>query len=319
MRSPKATSRWSGRLTSRALPEHDPALATLTDQQRAQLVAVWLSRAASERRVADAFEVIHGALISARSDPVLIALAARAVDDEHRHAELCRVVATRCAGRELEPPARLTLVTPEHRGAPARLVPTLHVIGHCAMNETFASSFLEVSLHLAEAPLGRAALRELLSDEIDHARIGWAHLAELSERQRTELSPWLDSLVHANLKMWRDTPRATATDAALHGHGAPPAQAIERALLGAVRDLIIPGLARFGLPTRSLELWLAAGAPTGSARPQSSCVEAGREPAFAPCESGTYGVATNGQAVCSGSATRPPPHRFPRLKKSPAP
>lgn len=169
------------------------------------------------------------------------------------------------------------------------------------MNETFASSFLEASLGQAQAPLGRAALRELLSDEIDHARIGWAHLAELSERQRTELSPWLDSLVHANLKMWRETPRAAATDAALHVHGAPPAPAIERALLGAVGDLIIPGLARFGLPTRSLELWLAAGAPTAGARPRSSCLEARREPAFAPFESGTYSTATDGQADCSGS------------------
>jgi hypothetical protein len=256
------STRWAGRLTSRPLPEHDLTLEALTDQQRGQLAAVWLGRAASERRVAEAFEVIHGALASAHSHSSLSALAARAVDDEHRHAELCRVVASRCAGRELAAPARLPLVQPEHREAPARLVPTLHVLGHCAMNETFASAFLEVSLGLAQAPLGRAALRELLSDEIDHARIGWAHLAELSEQQRKELAPWLDSLVYANLKMWRDTPRATATDAELHRHGAPPPEAIERALIGAIRDLIIPGLARFGLPTRSLSLWLASGAPT---------------------------------------------------------
>jgi hypothetical protein len=273
----RATQRWSGRLTSRSLPERDPALEALTDQQRAQLVAVWLSRAASERRVADAFEVIHGALASTRSEPSLLALAARAVDDEHRHAELCRVLASRYAGRELEPPGRLTLVTPEHRGAPARLVPTLHVLGHCAMNETFASAFLEASLSLAEVPLGRAALRELLSDEIDHARIGWAHLAGLGEHQREELAPWLDSLVYANLKMWRDTPRAAATGPALHRHGAPPPQVIEQALLGAVRDLIIPGLARFRLPTRSLELWLAAGAPTGGAHQPAYCRNTRRE------------------------------------------
>jgi hypothetical protein len=269
-----ATKRWAGRLTSRPLPAHDPTLETLTDEQRAELVAVWLSRAASERRVADAFGVIHGALQSTRSDALLRGLAARAVDDEHRHAELCRVVASRCAGRELEPPARLTLVQPEHQGAPARLIPTLHVLGHCAMNETFASAFLETSLGCAQTPLARAALRELLSDEVDHARIGWAHLAELSEHQRAELTPWLDSLVYANLKMWRDAPRAVATDATLHRYGAPAAEAIERALLGAVRDLIIPGLAHFELPTRSLELWLAAGAPTGGGHRQSSCLEA---------------------------------------------
>lgn len=268
-------TRWAGRLTSRPLPTHDRALEALTDEQRAELVAVWLSRAASERRVADAFQVIHRALESVHSDASLRALAARAVDDEHRHAELCRVVASRCAGRELEPPARLTLVEPEHQGAPAWLVPTLHVLGHCAMNETFASAFLEASLGCAEAPLGRAALRELLSDEVDHARVGWAHLAELSELQRAELAPWLDSLVYANLKMWREAPRVVVTDATLHRHGAPTPLGIERALLGAVRDLIIPGLARFRLPTRSLELWLAAGAPTTGLSPHSCCLGPG--------------------------------------------
>lgn len=274
--------RWAGRLTSRPFPEHDATLESLTDTQRAQLAAVWLGRAASERRVADAFELIHRALESRGSGLSLRSLAARAVDDELRHAELCRVVASRCAGRELEPPARLLLVPPEHRGAPAHLLPTLHVLGHCAMNETFASAFLEASLGLAEAPLGRAALRELLSDEIDHARIGWAHLAELPERERAELTPWLDSLVYANLKMWRDTPRASTTDAALHRHGAPPAHAIEQALLSAIRDLIIPGLARFNLPTRSLEVWLAAGAPTsGDQQPAGAHVcQSGQRPAL---------------------------------------
>jgi hypothetical protein len=268
-----ATKRWAGRLTSRPLPEHDPALETLTDSRRAQLVTVWLGRAASERRVAEAFEVICDDLRHRQGGPSPKALAARAIDDELRHAEICRVVASRYAGRELEPPPRLTLLQPEHHGAPARLVPTLHVLGHCAMNETFASAFLETSLRLAEAPLARAALRELLSDEIDHARIGWAHLAELRAKERAELAPWLESLVHANLKMWRDTPRATTTDAALHHHGAPPAQAIEEALLGAVRDLILPGLAHFRLPTRALQDWLATGAPTAGTGPEARCLD----------------------------------------------
>lgn len=262
MSSDLGQGRWGGRLTSRPLPEHDVEVDGLADEQRAELVAVWLARAGSERRVADAFEVIRDALAARRSNAELVALATRAVDDEHRHAELARRVASRVAGRELEPPARLTLIVPEHRGAPARLLGSLHILGHAAMNETFASAFLEASLGLARAPLARAALRELLSDEIDHARIGWAHLAELNERERAELVPWLDSLVHANLKMWRNAPRPYTSDALLHHHGAPPAEVVERALIGAVADLIVPGLAHFGLPTRSLQTWLGQGAPT---------------------------------------------------------
>ena len=254
--------RWGGRLTSRPLPEGDKEIDRLSDTQRGELALVWLGRAASERRVADAFEVIHEALQELGSDAELCALAARAVDDEHRHAELSRLVATRFAGRELDPPARLTLVVPEHPGAAPKLLSTLRVLGHCAMNETFASVFLEASLDLARGAFARAAVRELLSDEIDHARIGWAHLAELSAADRAELAPWLPSMVRANLKMWRDSPRPYPMDPMLHRHGAPPAHAVEQALLSAIRELIIPGLERFGLSTSTLAAWLAEGAPT---------------------------------------------------------
>jgi hypothetical protein len=261
-RSGGATGRWGGRLTGRPLPDRDAELEHLSDEQRGELVAVWLGRAASERRVADAFEVIEGDLRALGAGGELVRLAARAVDDEHRHAELSRLVASRVAGRELDPPARLALVVPEHPGASPRLVHTLHVLGHCAMNETFASAFLEVSLSLARAPLARAALRELLSDEIDHARIGWALLAELGDAERAELAPWLPALVRANLAMWRTSPRPYPTDPTLHLHGAPPADAVEHALTTALSDLILPGLEQFGLPTAPLEIWLAGGAPT---------------------------------------------------------
>lgn len=252
-------------MTSRPLPLSDPEVDQLAPEQRDELAEVWLARAASERRVSDAFVAVRFALERLESSPQLLSLAARAVDDELRHAELCRVVASRFAGRELAEPERLSLAIPQHRGATDDLLPSLHVIGHAALNETFASAFLEVCLEFAKAPLARAAVRELLSDEIDHARIGWAHLAESSAARRKSLAPWLFSLAHANLKMWRDTPRAYPADAALHRHGAPPAEAVERALVGAVRDLVIPGFASLGLPTGPLATWAARGAPTTDA------------------------------------------------------
>jgi hypothetical protein len=258
-----AWGRWGGKLTSRPLPEGDAEIDRLADPQRRELAAVWIARAASERRVADAFEVVRDALRGLGGRAELSALAARAVDDEYRHAELSRVVASRFAGRELEPPPLLSLAVPEHAGAPPGLVPTLHVLGHCALNETFAGAFLEASLERAGGGLARAALRELLSDEIDHARLGWAHLASLREGERAEVARWLPAMVRANLAMWRATPRPYPSDPALHRHGAPPADAVEGALVGAVRDLIIPGLEHFAVPTGALRAWLARGAPAG--------------------------------------------------------
>lgn len=254
--------RWNGRLTNRPLPAYDAEIDRLSDGQRHELALIWLARAASERRVADAFAVIRNALEDLNSNDEQITLAARAIDDEYRHAELSRQTASRFAGRELEAPPRLELVVPEHPGASPRLLRTLHILGHCAINETFASAFLEASLLYASGKLARAALRALFSDEIDHARLGWAHLAGLSDDERREIIPWLPALLRANLKMWRDTARPYPTDPVLHAHGAPPAEAVERALLDAIRLLIIPGLAHFGLPAEPIREWLDAGAPT---------------------------------------------------------
>jgi len=239
--------RWGGQLTRRPLPERDAEVGQLSDAQRATLAELWLTRAASERRVADAFGVIAGDLVSLDAPPDVTALARRAVDDEHRHAELARLVASRYAGRELEPPPRLALVVPEHPGASPRLAWSLHVVGHAVMNETFASAYLEASLGLARAPLARAALQALLADEIDHARIGWAHLASLDGADRRALVPWLPSLLASNLAMWRAIRRPGPEALGLARHGVLSSAAVERALTGAVRELIVPGLARFGL------------------------------------------------------------------------
>ncbi|HEX6276103.1 MAG TPA: hypothetical protein VFZ53_23845 [Polyangiaceae bacterium] len=257
-----SAGRWGGRLTGRALPDSDADIDALDDAQRAELTLVWLGRTASERRVADAFEVVRDALVELHAPDDVVKLATRAVDDEYRHEELSRRVASRFAGRDLEPPPRLTLVVPEHPGADGALLHTLHVLGHCAMNETFASVFLETSLAFAKAPLARAAVQELLSDEIDHARLGWAHLGGLDSKRRAEVAPWLLPMIRANLKMWRDTPRPYSTDPAIHRQGAPPADAVETALRGAITDLMIPGLERLGLPTVELRGWVSAGAKT---------------------------------------------------------
>ncbi len=254
--------RWGGKLTSRPLPEAEETVHALTDVERSELAEVWLGRAASERRVADAFVVVRDALVALHADSAMIALAARSIDDEHRHAELSRLVASRFAARALDSPPPLPLAVPSHARASESLRHTLHVVGQCAMNETLASAFLEASLEQTEGVMARVALRELLSDEIDHARLGWAHLAACSEKTRSEVAPWLLGMAKGNLKMWRTSPRPYPSSARLHAQGAPSAHTVEDALLSAMRDLIIPGLARLALPTEALRAWLAEGAPT---------------------------------------------------------
>ncbi|HEX6766906.1 MAG TPA: hypothetical protein VF103_15530 [Polyangiaceae bacterium] len=258
-----ASGRWGGRLTKRPLPESDPLLDELSRDDRRALADVWLGRAAMERRVADAFAVIRDALRRRNAAFALVRLAERAIDDEYRHAELSRVVASRFAGEELAAPKRLALEVPKHASASAELRDTLFVVGQCVLNETTASAFLEACLAHAHGAVAKSALRELLSDEIDHGRIGWAHLASLSEATRAEVSRWLLPMAFLNLRTWREqSPEDPEHRSAWTLHGAPPHEVIHRALVDALRTLIVPGLKELRMRTDALDAWLDDGAPT---------------------------------------------------------
>ena len=259
--SVRRDGRWAGAITSRPLPD-DATLDDLSLTQRLVLADVWRGRAASERRVSESFTVVRDALVSLDAPRELVDLATRAIDDEMRHAELSRVVASRYALHAIDHPPPLVLELPLHAGAGERLRHILQVVGHCAFNETIASAFLEAAIAEATAPLARAALRELLSDEIDHARIGWALLASLDATTRAEVERWLPRMAIANLRMWRDANRTYADDVSLGAHGAPSVASVERALLLAFRDLILPGFAHLGMGTAKIAVWLEAGAPT---------------------------------------------------------
>jgi hypothetical protein len=261
-----ANGRWGGRLTGKPLPDRDPSLEALSPGARRKLAGIWLSRAAMERRVADSFGVIAAALRRRRAPEHLIRLAERSIDDEYRHAELSRVVASRFADRELSSPALLDLQVPAHHGASPELRDTLHVVGQCVLNETTATAFLETCMAHAKGRLARSALRELLSDEVDHGRIGWAFLASTSLHTRRQVGRWLLPMAYLNLRLWKEeSPRDPDHLPELGAHGAPPGEVIHAALVGALETLIIPGLQQLDVPTEAVERWLANGAFTDRA------------------------------------------------------
>jgi hypothetical protein len=253
--------RWGGRVTSRALPDASEELAALDPSLARALTQIWWMQAATELRVATSFAVVHRALTDLGAEAGLVSLAARAVDDEHRHRALCLELAERYAGCAVEPPPALPAQQPAHALAAnedERRV--LFVLGQCALNETFASAYLTTAHRGATSALARAALNELLRDEIDHARLGWAYVSTLRPEMRASISDWLVPLTVANLREWR-TSAASHTEAHV-AHGVPHAEAVRAALDEVVREVLVPGFARAGLDVRGLERWARAGLPT---------------------------------------------------------
>ncbi|MDP3274537.1 MAG: hypothetical protein Q8Q09_05035 [Deltaproteobacteria bacterium] len=259
----RVDGRWGGKVTRRELPANSPEIATLSLVDRASLANLWLSQSATERRVAESFAVVHRALVALSADKNLIEIAERGIDDEHRHAALCHHMAEQYAGRELATAPTLPFVHPAHREASSEAErQALFVIGQCVFNETLASAYLEAAMSKATAPIARAALSELLSDEIDHARIGWAFLSMLEPSARQSLQSWMLPLAVCNLREWRAVAKPIEHAEVLEAHGAPSYITVQEALLEGLSSLVVPGLQTMGFDVSSMRAWLDQGAVT---------------------------------------------------------
>jgi hypothetical protein len=263
--APRVDGRWGGAVTKRPLPDARDELEAIPFERRRTLARIWFTQASTEARVADSFAVVHRSLVALGADAGLVAVAERAIDDEHRHAALCLDMARRYANNpDLPPVPELPFEHPQHASAhddaERRM---LWVMGQCAFNETFASAYLSLSRDVARSPLARAAISELLSDEIDHARIGWAYLETCTPAQRARLASWVHALAVANLREWRLLQLNRDVD--LGPFGVPEAEAIERALVEVLAEVIVPGLERSGVMSSALAAWVKAGAPTAAA------------------------------------------------------
>jgi hypothetical protein len=101
--------RWGGSVTSRPLPDDD-SIGELSPTQRLVLADVWLGRAASERRVSDAFAVVRDALttLGARD---------RAGHRDRYHANVARRRRAQLSGPREESPLHVTQTERASEGA----------------------------------------------------------------------------------------------------------------------------------------------------------------------------------------------------------
>jgi hypothetical protein len=162
----------------RAIPWDAPIDASLDRDRRTTLGRAWLHLARQEHLAVGAFALIARELAEVGCDSVVLSLITRASSDEVRHADLCKRMAIRLMGVD-EVPAVFRGVPkpPAHGQRSLRDRALLHVVEMCCLNETFTGVYLTESLARATDPTMRAAIESLLEDEIDHGRVGWAHLA----------------------------------------------------------------------------------------------------------------------------------------------
>ncbi len=237
----------------------DDVIDTLPERDREQLAAVWQNRAGLELKVGAAFATVAAALVEHGAASAVMALIAQAVRDEVHHAEISAELAARYRGDAPRWPPGAPVHVPELAPATGALRATLHVIAMCCINETLACAVLEASMSRAKSPLVRAGLHSILSDEIDHARAGWAHLASpmVSAETKRQLGPWVKRLLAGKLDALLD--EASPMPGEGHpDHGMLSRAAFRAVIHAALDDVVFPGFERAGIDPSLAREWAAA-------------------------------------------------------------
>lgn len=220
---------------------------------REQVAEAWRFRERVEREAAERFERMAAAIARLDADSTVPARMRQAASDERRHAELCARLAEEygsAAAHALEP----TEIAPRRLGP--REAVLYEVVAACCITET--ESVATVTTLLAEnaAPRVREVLHEIARDEVAHSRMGWAHLAREAERGDVSfLSAWIPAMLSGTVG--DELFRASDEPEELLEHGVLPRARKREVFVGALEEVVLPGLRRFGIDVAPARAWLA--------------------------------------------------------------
>ncbi len=212
----------------------------------------WLARARTEREAAAFFARLSTRLDALDAHDALVELAARASADEARHATLCVELAAKLGVATEDPapvaPRELTTGVPD----------SWRALAECAalscVTESLSTVALTAMRERAERGDVRRVLHEVLRDEIDHARLGWAYVSSV---QDADAKAWLgrqlpaivDGAVTDELfSSDEEDPRMRE----LEGLGCLARASRREVFVAALRDVIAPGFDACGVSTEAL-------------------------------------------------------------------
>jgi hypothetical protein len=227
----------------RAVSAHDASIESLSEDERRIVGRVWLHRAESEITAALAFSDLARDLLVEPAAPTVRWLAVRAAADEMRHSEICRRIANRYLDANEPLPEPRPCEPARFGDCPESLNRVLRVVLHTCMSEALGSAALKRLLDEATSPTVRAALHELLRDEIDHARIGYAHLASglVSRAYKEQVRRAIPTLIELLRRVWL-TEGSSAPPNTPVGHGGLTPGGVAEVLDDSISNLILPGL-----------------------------------------------------------------------------
>jgi hypothetical protein len=229
----------------------------LTDSERRALAELWAFRARSEHEATSRFARLSERLRAVGAAPAIVDLATTAVEDERRHRGACAAMAERY-GEPVMAFAELVVpeVAPPELALPERVL--YETVAFCAITESINAALLARTQKVATDPETHRVVRDILSDEVNHSRVGWGHLASTTV-PRAFLGRWLPFMLGATLPetLFDATVDDVASDAALR-HGLLPRSVLQEIFRDTMSGVVLPGLENFGVDTSAAKEWLAA-------------------------------------------------------------
>ena len=150
----------------------------LSPKLREGLADLWRRRMVSEHRSIGIFNLYTLDLLGAGAPAEVLSLACRAALDEVRHTELFARLTEIYSGKKESPPPGIPAL-PDEPDVPIRKQVAREALHLCVCSESYSAASLGELYARAQDPTVRAVLGVVLSDEIYHARMGWAVLASM--------------------------------------------------------------------------------------------------------------------------------------------
>ena len=218
-------------------------------ESRQAAIAEWTQRMVHAHVGSRLFAGLLPQMMRAGVDSGFQAAAAEAVVDELRHARLCAAVVDALGGRACAPVPEHSDV-PRHDGASPLEALLRNVLSIVCLDETVVVAQLEHRHRNARQSTLRRVIAEILDDEINHSRLGW--------RLLQNLSPRIDAGMRERLGAYLVPAFTRLFDEHLGGAGSNAVDS-KTVFVDAINEVIVPRLEAVELPARAaVEAVLAA-------------------------------------------------------------
>jgi hypothetical protein len=221
-----------------------PGMADLNAEQRACLAAYWWRRAEGEMTSWVGFRHVLADLSAEGAGAELLALAERAVADEHQHALWCRDWARRFGHESVSDPEPRSTTPITFRGAMPEENRLLRIT-LCCFTETVGCFILQHVRRVVTEPELLRLNRRHMADELRHSRVGWSHLGTLGAEQRAFLGAWIPALLEVLPVACCEGPEEPREELVPFGYFTP--RLLRAAYHEALSEVIQPGLAHVGV------------------------------------------------------------------------